>query len=92
MADKAKLRAALIHWLWSCEDSGSLTDEELDSDEYEEFEQHLKAWACEFVGAHEPERDQCGIPAHDYCVWCGTSTPNAWQSALPSGTEPVQTG
>lgn len=75
MTDKAKFRADLIRWLYTYEDSG-LTEEELDSDEYDEFEHRLKEWACAYVGAHQPERDHCNRPEHDFCTWCGVLTPN----------------
>jgi len=28
------------------------------------------------VFGHHPERDQCGIPAHDFCAYCGKPMPN----------------
>ena len=31
---------------------------------------------CRLFG-HKPIADQCGDPAHDYCVWCSRSTPGA---------------
>ncbi|HEY6018638.1 MAG TPA: hypothetical protein VIY48_01745 [Candidatus Paceibacterota bacterium] len=31
-----------------------------------------------FLTGHTPERDQCGIPDHDYCLWCQKSMPNTW--------------
>lgn len=30
-----------------------------------------------FVGGHEPIRDQCNIPEHDYCAWCQKTMPGA---------------
>lgn len=32
---------------------------------------------CKIYG-HEPERDQCGIPEHDFCGWCNRSMPNMY--------------
>lgn len=29
---------------------------------------------CDVLG-HKAVPDQCNIPAHDYCVWCGKSMP-----------------
>lgn len=29
---------------------------------------------CALAG-HEPTGDQCGIPAHDFCLWCLTPMP-----------------
>jgi hypothetical protein len=77
-ARKAKFRAELLRWLWS-DWSDRLTDDEIDSPEYEEFEEGIKAWACEFVGSHEPTRDQCNLPEHDFCGWCSKSMPNSWK-------------
>ena len=37
----------------------------------------MKAF-CDLI-EHEPERDQCGIPEHDYCYWCRKSMPNSWK-------------
>jgi hypothetical protein len=31
---------------------------------------------CTILFAHQPEGDQCGMPAHDFCLWCGKSMPN----------------
>jgi hypothetical protein len=31
---------------------------------------------CDVTG-HAPERDQCGIPEHDFCMWCQTRLPGA---------------
>lgn len=28
------------------------------------------ARTCCFLVGHEPERDMCGKPEHDYCAWC----------------------
>lgn len=30
---------------------------------------------CQLFG-HQPEDDQCMIPSHRYCIWCGISMPN----------------
>lgn len=32
---------------------------------------------CKIYG-HEPERDQCGIPEHDFCGWCNRPMPNMY--------------
>lgn len=32
---------------------------------------------CQVFG-HGPSPDHCGIPAHDYCVWCQKSMPNQY--------------
>ena len=31
-----------------------------------------------FIWGHEPERDMCNHPEHDFCVWCLKSMPNSW--------------
>ncbi len=28
-----------------------------------------------FIAGHSPVRDQCGMPKHDFCVWCRKSMP-----------------
>lgn len=88
---KAKIRAELVRWLWDIEPGKRWTEAEVDSDQMEDFEQRVKTWACEeFVGAHQPERDQCGIPAHDRCFWCGKSMPDSWRplaAEQPEGTD-----
>jgi hypothetical protein len=81
---KDKIRAELSRWLWDIEPDRRWTEAEVNSDQLEDFEQRVKTWACEeFVGAHQPERDQCGIPAHDFCLWCGKSMPNSWRPSEP---------
>lgn len=79
---RAKLRTALIHWLWTYEET--LSPVELDSDDYDVFEQAVKVLGCEFAG-HQPEADQCNIPDHDYCLWCGVSTPGEAKRAKAVG-------
>lgn len=32
---------------------------------------------CLLLGGHKPVRDQCGIPEHDFCIWCGDPMPHA---------------
>lgn len=40
-------------------------------DEFEtQIEQPIIAKLCKLLG-HQIEDDQCGIPEHRYCVWCG---------------------
>jgi hypothetical protein len=34
-------------------------------------------WVTCRVAGHEPERDQCGRPEHDFCLWCNKSMPHA---------------
>lgn len=34
----------------------------------------LVSLCCWFIG-HQPEMDHCGIPEHDYCIYCQESTP-----------------
>jgi hypothetical protein len=33
---------------------------------------------CKVLG-HEPTRDQCGLPQHDFCPWCLKSLPDSWK-------------
>lgn len=37
---------------------------------------------CEIAG-HEPTRDQCGMPEHDFCVWCNKAMPGQWKAPTP---------
>jgi hypothetical protein len=39
---------------------------------------------CRLFG-HDPIRDQCGIPEHDFCVFCHASTPR--QAASPASLQ-----
>ena len=41
-----------------------------DDEVLDEIETAVKAILCREYG-HEIELDQCGIPEHAYCVWCG---------------------
>lgn len=36
---------------------------------------------CQIYG-HEPERDQCGMPEHDFCLWCNRSMPYMAEPAI----------
>lgn len=36
-------------------------------------------WVLCRIQGHQPERDQCGRPEHDYCLWCGKSMPDSWK-------------
>lgn len=31
------------------------------------------------LAGHDPNRDHCGRPEHDYCLWCNKSMPGAWR-------------
>lgn len=37
----------------------------------------LRRGLCLLLG-HLPDRDQCGLPEHDYCVWCMKLMPYSW--------------
>lgn len=52
----------------------------------EALERPLLARLCEFAG-HQPVRDQCGNPAHDYCRRCHEETPG--QAGRPGSTTAV---
>jgi len=41
----------------------------------------LDKLGCLLAG-HEPERDQCGRPDHDFCLWCMKSMPNAAEPVI----------
>ena len=40
-------------------------------------EDPLQRLLCVVFG-HDPIRDECGLPEHDYCGWCLKPTPNQW--------------
>lgn len=40
---------------------------------------------CWLLG-HEPIVDQCLIPAHDYCAWCGLTMPGQARERMTNGT------
>lgn len=44
------------------------------ADAIEEAAVILQAALCVAYG-HEPVRDQCDRPEHDFCVWCRAITP-----------------
>lgn len=51
----------------------------LDDEKFDEIEKHYMAIQkilCE-EGGHNVMDDQCGIPAHRYCLDCEEATPNA---------------
>lgn len=53
------MRKRIMHWLW---DGWPLWKPE--------WLISAVAWClCRALG-HEPIADQCGLPAHDFCVWC----------------------
>jgi len=63
-----KLRARFFNWLW--DDSKSIWLTDFISD-------HIKfilKFLC-FLAGHEPVEDNCGIPEHDYCVFCNNVMP-----------------
>jgi hypothetical protein len=47
-------------------------------DAVEEACKQLDKALCEIIG-HEPTRDHCGIPEHDFCLWCNTPLPGQWR-------------
>lgn len=34
-------------------------------------------WVICRIAGHDPERDHCGRPEHDFCLWCHKSMPHA---------------
>ena len=59
-----------MHWLWR--------------DDHPELVQPLVNWLTEPVSralcakyGHLPERDHCGLPEHDFCLWCNKRMPGA---------------
>lgn len=51
-------------------------------DAVEEACERLAVALCEVIG-HEVERDQCGIPDHDFCLWCRTGCSGQWRPHCP---------
>jgi len=60
----------------------------VDSKHVDTWEKLWEAWdwtgdkvakvTCAMVG-HQPERDQCNRPEHDFCFWCKKSMPGQWK-------------
>lgn len=40
-------------------------------------EDQVAALLCRVYG-HKPERDQCGIPEHDFCFYCKKRMPHSY--------------
>lgn len=66
-------RAALVQFLWSGPWEHVDTNE-MSSDDFALIETGIEdviARMCSVVG-HEWEHDQCGIPSHQFCLYCRT--------------------
>jgi hypothetical protein len=61
-------------WIWFTEDR--FPDWLLDSRAYDRVRGWLARLECAMHG-HKAVRDQCGIPDHDFCVFCQKSMPGA---------------
>lgn len=48
----------------------------------------LMALLCEGLG-HQPTRDQCNRPEHDYCVWCRAKTPGQAHAPVAESQAPA---
>jgi len=70
-----RIRKKIIQWFWFWPDRH---DDLLDDDEarFDRIcERHdrilgLLAPALRLLARHEPIRDQCNRPEHDFCIWC----------------------
>jgi hypothetical protein len=58
-----------------------LSETERVPDEVTEWAQ----WALCGVAGHYPVSDHCGLPDHDYCLWCGRATPGRSPRSLGHG-------
>ena len=79
------LRKPWSHWLYGYESKWEkfviALEDRYDSDHWTNnlaywFEDKSREFFCWLAGTHSPVPDQCGIPSHDYCMWCNASTPN----------------
>ena len=52
-------------------------DDRYDYPEWNDAEKVLPL-VCILTLGHTPTPDQCGIPAHDFCAYCGKATPNGY--------------
>ena len=73
-----RIRRRVMHWYWRNVDR--LPDWVLDSRLFDISEPVLVRAGCRIAG-HEPTRDQCGLPEHDFCLWCDTRMPGEWHPA-----------
>lgn len=49
---------------------------------WEVFER-VQKWAARalcLIAGHQAERDQCGRPEHDHCLWCKRAMPGQWKA------------
>ena len=64
--------ACKIRWaLW---ESTGVPNCIIDTDWYTSLNFKAREALCLFMG-HVPEKDQCSIPEHDYCITCDKLTP-----------------
>ena len=64
------MRKKIMHWLWR-DDRGPWAQVLVD------MAVSPATRICCAIWGHQPERDQCGIPDHDFCLWCLRRMPGA---------------
>lgn len=64
------MRARVMRWLWR-DDRPEWADRVIDP-----LIGPVSRLLCLAYG-HMPERDQCGRPEHDFCLWCNKRMPGA---------------
>lgn len=76
MSDKKNWRQRLRKWLFWKVNNYDDWVYKTDKPDWMYVPDWPEAFFCTVLSAHYPEADQCGIPAHDFCLWCGKSMPN----------------
>lgn len=76
------IQKEIMQWFWFTPDRIMNRMPEADWDRWEPVLDALESAqeaignaVCSVVG-HEPERDQCNLPEHDYCQWCRMRMPH----------------
>jgi len=72
-----RLRSAIIRWCWGWPDRhDTLPDKWLDRlGAVVDWCRYFIAPPLCWLAGHEPTRDQCLNPEHDYCHWCEKRMP-----------------
>lgn len=68
------MKRRVTQWIWFTEDR--FPDWLLGSRAYDWARGWIARVECALNG-HKPVRDQCGMPDHDFCVFCLKSMPGA---------------
>lgn len=82
--DPAELRAEIMRWFWI--ETDQMMDRYPDSmtaayeplwDAIDTAQANIVAELCKLFG-HEPERDHCLMPEHDFCHYCRARIPHGY--------------